>query len=64
MGFVYNIEPIYNDPGRGWHFRIEDTIVVTETGVEILTAAAPTSIRDLLRLRDERGVYESLVSLP
>ena len=61
-GVVYNIEPVVDLPQRGWHFRIEDTIVVTANGVEVLTRAAPTGVDDLVRIRDETGIYERLVS--
>ena len=61
-GVVYNIEPVVDLPERGWHFRIEDTIVVTANGVEVLTRAAPTAVTDLVRLREEPGIYERLVS--
>jgi Xaa-Pro aminopeptidase len=60
-GVVFNIEPIFDDPRRGWHFRIEDTILVTESGYENLTAGAPTDIDALIRLRAQPGLYESVV---
>jgi hypothetical protein len=62
VGVVYNIEPVVDLPERGWHFRIEDTIVVTADGVEVLTRAAPTGVNELVRLRDEPGIYERLVA--
>lgn len=62
-GVVFNIEPIFDDSRRGWHFRIEDTIVVTATGYENLTAGAPTDMAALIRLRDQQGLYESVVPL-
>ncbi len=64
VGVVYNIEPVIDLPERGWHFRIEDTIVVTATGADVLTAAAPIRITDLVRLREETGIYERLVAGP
>jgi Xaa-Pro aminopeptidase len=62
VGVVYNIEPVVDLPQRGWHFRIEDTIVVTANGVEVLTRGAPTGVSELVRLRDEPGIYERLVT--
>lgn len=51
-GVVFNVEPMIGVPEKGWHFRIEDTVLVTETGHEILTPGLPWELDELYRLRD------------
>jgi Xaa-Pro aminopeptidase len=43
-GVVWNVEPIIEFRDRRIHLRLEDTILVTATGAENLTAAVPSSI--------------------
>ncbi|MBI4410308.1 MAG: aminopeptidase P family protein, partial [Gemmatimonadetes bacterium] len=57
-GVVFNVEPIIDLPERHWHFRLEDTVLVTETGHEVLTDAAPVAPEALERLYAETGVLE------
>jgi Xaa-Pro aminopeptidase len=49
-GMVLAIEPILDTPDQQLHIRIEDTILVTATGVEILSAAVPKDVNELLAL--------------
>ena len=49
-GMVLAIEPIIYLPEQKLHVRIEDTLLVTATGVEILSAAAPKEVEALLAL--------------
>jgi Xaa-Pro aminopeptidase len=49
-GMVMAIEPIIDLPDQQMHIRIEDTILVTATGAEILTSAVPKEIPELLPL--------------
>ena len=49
-GMVLAIEPIIDLPEQKLHVRIEDTLLVTATGVEILSAAAPKDVDPLLAL--------------
>jgi Xaa-Pro aminopeptidase len=49
-GMVLAIEPIVDMPDEKMHIRIEDTVLVTATGVEVLTAAVPKEIDPLLAL--------------
>jgi Xaa-Pro aminopeptidase len=62
-GVVFNVEPMIGVPEKGWHFRLEDTILVTATGHEILTPGLPWELDDLYRLRD-RGSTLDLPPLP
>jgi Xaa-Pro aminopeptidase len=54
-GMVLAIEPIVDLPERKMHVRVEDTVLVTETGAEVLTAGVPKEVEELLRLTGERG---------
>ena len=49
-GMVLAIEPIIDLPDQQLHVRIEDTLLVTATGVEILSAAAPKEVNEVLAL--------------
>jgi len=49
-GMVLAIEPIIDLPDEDLHIRIEDTILVTPTGAEILTPGLPKGIAPLLAL--------------
>ena len=49
-GMVLAIEPILDTPDQQLHIRIEDTVLVTATGVEILSAAVPKDVDALLAL--------------
>jgi Xaa-Pro aminopeptidase len=49
-GMVMAIEPIIDLPGEQLHIRVEDTILVTPTGAEVLTAGVPKEVDQLLAL--------------
>ena len=49
-GMVLAIEPIVDMPDEKMHVRIEDTILVTASGAEVLSAAVPKEINALLAL--------------
>lgn len=49
-GMALAIEPILDIPDEQLHIRIEDTILVTPTGAEILSAGVPKDIGALLAL--------------
>lgn len=55
-GVVFNVEPILQFPERGIHLRLEDTILITESGAENLTAEVPAAVDPLLALVREKGV--------
>lgn len=48
-GMVLAIEPMVDLPDKGLHVRIEDTVVVTSDGADVLTAGAPKEIAEVLR---------------
>ena len=49
-GMVMAIEPIIDIPEQQLHIRIEDTILVTPNGAEILSAGLPKEVDELLPL--------------
>ena len=49
-GMVLAIEPIIDLPDQQLHVRIEDTLLVTSTGAEVLSAAAPKEVNEVLAL--------------
>ena len=49
-GMVMAIEPIIDLPEQQLHVRVEDTILVTSTGADVLTAGVPKEVDELLRL--------------
>ncbi len=49
-GMVFAIEPALYDPEKAMGIRIEDTVLITKTGCEVLTAGVPKEIEDVERL--------------
>jgi Xaa-Pro aminopeptidase len=59
---VFNVEPVLEFPKRKIHLRLEDTIRITATGAENLTAGVPVALDSIYRLVRERGVNSSPVA--
>lgn len=57
-GVVFNVEPIIEDKDLKVHFRLEDTIVITKTGSENLTANTTTEVEKIYKLKKQKGVGE------
>jgi Xaa-Pro aminopeptidase len=49
-GQVVTIEPIVEFPDQHMHFRVEDTILVTDSGPEILSSTVPKEMVDVEKL--------------
>jgi Xaa-Pro aminopeptidase len=49
-GQVVTVEPIVEFPDKHWHFRVEDTILITPTGPEVLSARVPKEMSDVEKL--------------
>ncbi len=49
-GQVVTVEPIVEFPDKHWHFRVEDTILITANGPEILSSAIPKEMADVEKL--------------
>src|SRR4051812_19896777 len=49
-GVVFNVEPLIEFRDKQIHMRLEDTVLITETGAENLTAAAPAEVEAVYAL--------------
>lgn len=49
-GQVVTVEPIVEFPDKQMHFRVEDTILITESGPEILSSGVPKEISEVEKL--------------
>jgi Xaa-Pro aminopeptidase len=47
VGMVFANEPYMTWPGEDLGVRVEDTVVITETGRENLTAGIPRTIKEI-----------------
>lgn len=54
-GMVFAIEPALYYPEKGFGVRIEDTVLITAAGCEVLTAAVPKEIDEVEKLLAGRG---------
>jgi Xaa-Pro aminopeptidase len=54
-GMVITIEPGLYIPAESLGVRIEDDVVVTDTGHEVITASVPKTIAEIEKLMKERG---------
>ena len=57
-GMVFTIEPALTIPEDRVYIRLEDVILVTETGYENLSAFVPVEIADVEKLMAETGLFE------
>ncbi|MBL7960593.1 aminopeptidase P family protein [bacterium] len=57
-GVVFNLEPIIEDKIKKIHFRLEDTIVITKDGAEVLTGLTPVEPSDIEKMIAEKGIFE------
>jgi Xaa-Pro aminopeptidase len=55
-GVVFNVEPLLELRERQIHMRLEDTVLVTETGAENLTAGVPADIEAVYALIKQKGI--------
>ena len=49
-GQVVTVEPIVEFPDKRMHFRVEDTVLITENGPEVLSSGVPKEISDVEKL--------------
>lgn len=57
-GQVFSVDPQLRVPEEGLYMRIEDTVVVTEDGMENLTGLAPSELEDIEKLIKEEGILQ------
>jgi len=57
-GHVFSIDPQLRVPEESLYIRYEDTVVVTDKGVENFTAFLPSELRDLETLAREKGIVQ------
>jgi Xaa-Pro aminopeptidase len=58
-GHVFSVDPQMWVPEEQLYLRYEDTVVVTETGVENFTDFLPSELNDLEALVRERGIVQA-----
>ena len=63
-GHVFSVDPQLWVPEENLYIRYEDTVVVTETGVENFTAFLPSELADLEKLTLEKGVVQKVGPIP
>jgi Xaa-Pro aminopeptidase len=61
-GVVFTIEPGVYEPSTGIGVRIEDVVVVTETGCEVITSGVTKDRLELTRLVAEEGILDRWVA--
>jgi Xaa-Pro aminopeptidase len=59
-GVVITVEPGVYMPEKALGIRIEDTVLVTQDGCEVLTGAAPKEMLEIERLMSETGFAEAM----
>jgi Xaa-Pro aminopeptidase len=62
-GMVFTIEPALRVPEENIYIRLEDLIIITETGIEIVSDFVPMDIKGIEKLMREKGMLERYKSL-
>lgn len=57
-GMVFSIEPALRVPEEKIYIRLEDVIIITKTGAEILTTFVPMEINEIEKLMTEEGMLQ------
>ncbi|MCS7082474.1 MAG: Xaa-Pro peptidase family protein [Bacteroidetes bacterium] len=57
-GMVFTIEPALRVPEESLYIRLEDVVIITESGVEIVSEALPMDVEAIERLMREEGILE------
>jgi Xaa-Pro aminopeptidase len=63
-GQVFSVDPQLRVPEENLYLRYEDTIVVTETGVENFTDFLPMELDEIEKLVQEKGVVQQVPARP
>lgn len=59
-GVVFNVEPLIQNEEKKVHLRLEDTILITPTGAENLTAGVPAELEEVYALTRQPSLGSSL----
>jgi Xaa-Pro aminopeptidase len=59
-GMIFANEPLMTWPNENLGVRVEDTILITETGCENLTAGIPRTVKDIEELMKNPGIPQIL----
>ena len=62
-GQVFSVDPQLRVPEESLYIRYEDTVVVTEKGVENFTAFLPSELADMEALVGKKGIVQQLPAL-
>lgn len=57
-GMVFTIEPALTVPEEKIYIRLEDMIIITATGADIITSYVPMEIADIEKLMKEEGMLQ------
>ena len=63
-GQVFSVDPQLRVPEENLYLRYEDTVVVTETGVENFTAFIPLELDEMEKMVLEKGVVQKVPPVP
>jgi Xaa-Pro aminopeptidase len=55
-GVVFNVEPLVEIPEKKIHMRLEDTVLITPTGAENMTAGVPAAIEEIYALIRQKSL--------
>ena len=62
-GMVFTIEPALRVPEENIYIRLEELIVITEKGAEIVSDFVPMDIKGIERLMREKGMLDRYQAL-
>jgi Xaa-Pro aminopeptidase len=63
-GHVFTVDPQLRVPEENLYYRVEDVVVVTETGYENFTDFLPTKLEDIEKLMKEEGAVQKTPPIP
>ena len=58
-GVVFNVEPLIQDENLKIHMRLEDSVLITPTGAENLTAGVPAGLEEIYALQRQKPLEQS-----
>ena len=58
-GVTFNVEPLIQDEKLQIHMRLEDTILITATGAENMTADVPAELEEIYALQRQKPLTPS-----